>query len=141
MWKAYWQRADLKWHRYDPDPEVDTINDFIKLVEEDEFGCFFWLKHMTSGSTVANECGAARPMSYIVSIKRLISKADLLFAIDGDEEFTILSEGDGFVDLVWSVGEEKTSFHLVQSEITVTTSSDKALKKYTILLKTRRHRH
>src|SRR5687767_7046075 len=25
IWKVYWQRADLKWHRYQPDPEVDTI--------------------------------------------------------------------------------------------------------------------
>ena len=22
IWKIYWQRADLKWHRYEPDPEV-----------------------------------------------------------------------------------------------------------------------
>jgi len=41
LWKVYWQRADLKWHRYDPDPEVDSIADFIKIVECDEFGCFF----------------------------------------------------------------------------------------------------
>ena len=23
IWKVYWQRADLKWHGYDPDPEVN----------------------------------------------------------------------------------------------------------------------
>ncbi len=31
-------------------------------------------------------------MSYIVSIKRPISKADLLMAIDGDEQFAIVSD-------------------------------------------------
>src|SRR5690242_18376007 len=27
-WLVYWQRADLKWHKYDPAPEVDTIEAF-----------------------------------------------------------------------------------------------------------------
>ena len=40
-WKLYWQRADLKWHRYDPDPEVDSIEKFIEIVENDELCCFF----------------------------------------------------------------------------------------------------
>ena len=40
-WKIYWQRADLKWHRYDPDPEVDSIEDVLAIVEADEYGCFF----------------------------------------------------------------------------------------------------
>jgi hypothetical protein len=40
-WKIYWQRADLKWHRYDPAPEVKTIDDFLNIVEEDEYGCFW----------------------------------------------------------------------------------------------------
>jgi hypothetical protein len=29
VWKVYWQRADLKWHRYDPDPEVDSLDEFL----------------------------------------------------------------------------------------------------------------
>ena len=40
-WKVYWQRADLKWHRYDPVPEVDSVENFLALIEADEFGCFF----------------------------------------------------------------------------------------------------
>ncbi|MDA0745376.1 MAG: DUF3024 domain-containing protein [bacterium] len=40
-WKVYWQRADLKWHCYDPVPEVESIKDFLDLVEADEFACFF----------------------------------------------------------------------------------------------------
>ena len=41
LWKVYWQRADLKWHRYEPDPEVNTIEEFVSLVENDEYACFF----------------------------------------------------------------------------------------------------
>lgn len=41
LWKVYWQRADSKWHRYDPDPEVDTLDDFLELVDQDKFYCFF----------------------------------------------------------------------------------------------------
>ena len=41
VWKIYWQRADLKWHRYEPDPEVNSIEEFISLVENDEYACFY----------------------------------------------------------------------------------------------------
>jgi spore coat polysaccharide biosynthesis protein SpsF (cytidylyltransferase family) len=41
LWKVYWQRADLKWHRYEPDPEVDSIEEFLEVVERDEYACFF----------------------------------------------------------------------------------------------------
>ena len=41
VWKVYWQRADLKWHRYDPDPEVKTLQEFLRLVDRDEYACFF----------------------------------------------------------------------------------------------------
>lgn len=41
MWLVYWQRADLKWHKYDPMPEVSTIDAFLRLVDEDDYGCFF----------------------------------------------------------------------------------------------------
>jgi hypothetical protein len=40
-WKIFWQRADLKWHRYEPLPEVDAIEDFLLVVEEDDHACFF----------------------------------------------------------------------------------------------------
>ena len=41
IWKIYWQRADLKWHRYDPEPEVKTIEQFLDVVEKDQHSCFF----------------------------------------------------------------------------------------------------
>lgn len=40
-WKIYWQRADLKWHRYDPVPDVCTIEDFLTLLDDDQFCCFW----------------------------------------------------------------------------------------------------
>lgn len=40
-WKVYWQRADLNWHRYEPDPEVASVEDFLAIVEADKYACFF----------------------------------------------------------------------------------------------------
>ncbi len=44
--KIYWQRADLKWHRYEPTSEVKTIEEFLKVVEEDDFCCFGGVKRL-----------------------------------------------------------------------------------------------
>jgi hypothetical protein len=41
LWKVYWQRADLKWHTYDPAATVNTIDEFLNVVKEDQYGCFF----------------------------------------------------------------------------------------------------
>jgi hypothetical protein len=40
-WLVYWQRSDLKWHKYDPAPEVRTVGAFLELVDKDEYACFF----------------------------------------------------------------------------------------------------
>ncbi len=40
-WKVYWQRADLKWHSYEPHPETDSLNNFLKIIDEDEYSCFW----------------------------------------------------------------------------------------------------
>jgi len=40
IWKVFWQRADLKWHRYEPNAEVQSLEDFLAIVERDEWGCF-----------------------------------------------------------------------------------------------------
>jgi Protein of unknown function (DUF3024) len=40
-WKVFWQRANLKWYQYDPMPTVKNLRDFVKLVEEDQLGCFW----------------------------------------------------------------------------------------------------
>ena len=41
IWKVFWQRADLKWHRYDPVPEVKILEEFLEVVEKDEYACFY----------------------------------------------------------------------------------------------------
>lgn len=41
VWKVYWMRADLKWHSYEPAPEVAAIDEFLAVVQKDEYGCFF----------------------------------------------------------------------------------------------------
>ncbi len=40
-WKVFWQRQDMKWHRYPPDPEVASVEEFLALVDRDEHACFF----------------------------------------------------------------------------------------------------
>lgn len=41
VWKVFWQRANLKWHSYEPNPEVNSLEDFLAVVERDEYGCFY----------------------------------------------------------------------------------------------------
>ena len=40
IWKIYWQRSDLKWHSYTPQPTVKQLSDFLELVDEDKYHCF-----------------------------------------------------------------------------------------------------
>lgn len=69
---------------------------------------------------------SSRPM---MSIKRIIPKADLLRAIEGDSEYSVLAEGNAFVVLRWSNGKDNAVFNLVQGEITVATPSQSAMNK------------
>ena len=41
VWKIYWKRTDLKWHQYDPCPEVDQLEEFLSIVDEDKYCCFW----------------------------------------------------------------------------------------------------
>lgn len=41
VWKIFWQRADLKWHGYEPLAEVAAIEDFLEAVDKDEYHCFW----------------------------------------------------------------------------------------------------
>lgn len=41
VWNVFWMMSDLKWHNYNPNPTVNSINEFILLVEEDKHHCFF----------------------------------------------------------------------------------------------------
>jgi len=40
-WRIFWLRQDLKWHGYEPVPEVGTIDEFVAVVQEDRHACFF----------------------------------------------------------------------------------------------------
>jgi len=39
-WKIYWMRQDLKWHSYEPAPEVASLEEVLSVVSEDTYGCF-----------------------------------------------------------------------------------------------------
>lgn len=41
VWRIFWHRADMIWHRYAPLPEVKTLEEFIDAVEADEDACFY----------------------------------------------------------------------------------------------------
>ena len=41
LWKVFWQKSDLKWHRYEPVPEVKRLEEFLDVVGKNEFDCFF----------------------------------------------------------------------------------------------------
>jgi hypothetical protein len=40
-WKVFWQRADMKWHSYQPSPEVASVEEFLDVVRKDDHCCFF----------------------------------------------------------------------------------------------------
>jgi len=40
-WRVFWMRGDLKWHGYEPNPEVHSIEAFLHVVDRDEYCCFF----------------------------------------------------------------------------------------------------
>ena len=40
-WKVMWMRADMKWHAYQPNPAVSSVEEFLDIVQKDEYNCFF----------------------------------------------------------------------------------------------------
>ncbi|MBX3724791.1 MAG: DUF3024 domain-containing protein [Xanthomonadales bacterium] len=41
QWRVFWMRSDLKWHGYAPVPAVVTVEEFVDLVNEDPWACFW----------------------------------------------------------------------------------------------------
>lgn len=41
IWKLFWQRADLKWHSYQPHPVSNSLEKIIEVIEQDSHGCFW----------------------------------------------------------------------------------------------------
>ena len=40
-WKVFWMRRDLKWHGYEPNLQVTSLEAFLNVVDRDEYCCFF----------------------------------------------------------------------------------------------------
>ncbi|HEY9170183.1 MAG TPA: DUF3024 domain-containing protein [Lutibacter sp.] len=40
-WKIFWFRSDMKWHGYKAIPKVNSLKEFVKIIEEDKHGCFW----------------------------------------------------------------------------------------------------
>ena len=40
-WRVFWMRRDLKWHRYESNYEVRSLEEFLTVVDRDEHCCFF----------------------------------------------------------------------------------------------------
>jgi hypothetical protein len=41
LWKVFWKRSDLKWHGYEPAATVKSIDEFLAVVDADQYCCFF----------------------------------------------------------------------------------------------------
>jgi len=46
LWKVYWQRADMKWHSYDPMPEVGSLEGVFSFGGGRQALLLLWLKHI-----------------------------------------------------------------------------------------------
>jgi hypothetical protein len=40
-WQLFWKRADMKWRRYQTCSEVKSLEECLRLVDEDTNGCFW----------------------------------------------------------------------------------------------------
>lgn len=40
-WRVFWMRSDLKWHGYEPNVRVASLEAFLNVVDRDENSCFF----------------------------------------------------------------------------------------------------
>lgn len=40
-WRIFWMRSDLKWHGYEANLRVVTLQAFLNVVDRDEYCCFF----------------------------------------------------------------------------------------------------
>lgn len=40
-WRVFWRRSDMQWHAYEPHPIARSIEEFVTLVDEDRYACFF----------------------------------------------------------------------------------------------------
>lgn len=41
VWRLFWMRSDLKWHLYSPCPQVSSLEEALRVIDEDKTCCFF----------------------------------------------------------------------------------------------------
>lgn len=41
LWKLYWMRADMKWHKYEPLSLSKSLEEVLATIKEDKYHCFF----------------------------------------------------------------------------------------------------
>ena len=41
LWHIYWKQSSGKWQAYEPDPVAFTIDEALRIIEADRYGCFF----------------------------------------------------------------------------------------------------
>lgn len=41
VWRIFWQRANGRWFRYPPYPEANSLEEALRVIEEDANDCFF----------------------------------------------------------------------------------------------------
>jgi hypothetical protein len=54
VWRVFWQRRDLKWHSYEPRPEVKSVEEFASLVSEDAHA---WMRMRASSDELGRTPG------------------------------------------------------------------------------------
>ena len=74
-------------------------------------------------------------MSYIVSVKRVLTKPEVLALVVTDSSLAILREDADTLDITWSDGAEESLFQLVGGELQATTPSTAAANKLSHIAK------
>ena len=41
IWKLYWQRANVKWTKYEAKESAQKLDDLAQEIDKDRYGCFF----------------------------------------------------------------------------------------------------
>jgi len=41
VWKLFWQRANMKWVKYEPNVSAKDLKELVQEIDNDFYGCFF----------------------------------------------------------------------------------------------------
>lgn len=68
-------------------------------------------------------------MSYLVELLRPIRKDELLAIVDDDAELSVVAEGDDWLAIAWSRGDEQALFNFARGRLSLSTPSQAAAEK------------